>query len=878
MERSFWSTIRGKILLRTLLVALLPVVVIGSVAVASLRSLSGTADQALAEARLTVSDDVVGNRVAGVSDQIARDLARFLEERVTDVENWSTDIGFTTAANAATGRANVMGLPNMPIDEIEARFEGEPRMSDVHVERDLVNAVTNTPAFTEISLTELNGYNVDYTNPTADFVQSDKAWWIGAMTDGLHISEPEFDPSSGGFTIAISIRLDTVARPVGVLKASLDIGVVQQIADQYAGGSNGYEISIVDQSGRFLAETSTGHEPDHIMSEDFVATDSTVSTPLVREVFATNAADLHADGHSISEAGVAGYASVDAALSTLRGDMRNELDAFRWTVVVEQSADVAFAGVAPLEGLATEVSSTSSQLGLVLLIVALLGAAAASAMALVVGQRISLPIIRLRDAAVRASEVTLPNVVAQIDLLEEGEELPELEAFHLDTGDEVEDLARSFNRVQQTAADLASHQARLRRTNVATTFVNLGRRNQNLLARQLEHINSMEAGETDADTLQRLFQLDHLATRMRRNAESLLVLAGEETPRRFRQPISMHKLLQAAGSEIEDFGRIELAAIDDASVEGSAASDIAHLLAELLENASTFSPPGSPIQVHGRRRSDSYVLAIIDQGIGMNEKDLAAANARLADPAEFDRAPSAYLGHFVVGHLAKRHGIRVQVTDSPYGITARLHLPAKLLTADPTLGDGTESHASVAPQPARFSEMVDPSAPKLTEAEQAEFAAIEQVLRDEPVPHDEYDAVDVVATPLPVEDEAAAAWQDLDPGPAEAPTPVASEPVAEAGFATVSAGAEGTTPESASVAPIEMTPSGFRRRVRGQEGAPTPLTPSGRLDDTPPDSPAPVRRSPEEVKASLQSFRHGVESGRAQAASTDNHWTLEGGN
>lgn len=835
MQRSFWSTIRGKILTRTLLVALLPVVVIGGVAIASLRSLSGTADQSLAEARLTVSDEVVGTRVANSSDQVARDLARFIDERIRDVENWSTDVDFIVAAKAATGRANVMGLPDMSIEEIEATFEGNPRLNDIHVERDLVNSVDNTPAFKEIFLTEVNGYNVDYSNPTSDFVQSDESWWVGAMTNGLDISEPEFDPSAGVFAIDIAIRVDDDGKPVGVLKAVLDISVVQVVADRYADDSNAYDISVVDRLGRFLAETSSAHQSDHIMSEDYAATSGSVSTPFVREVFATNASDLHADGHSVSDAGVAGYAHVDDALANLRGDMQSELDAFRWTVVVEQSADVAFAGLAPLEDLASEVESTSARLGLVLVLVALVGAAAAAAMALVVGKRITLPIVRLRDAAVRASEETLPNVVAQIDLLDEGEELPELEPFHLETGDEVEDLARSFNTVQQTAADLASDQARLRRKNVATTFVNLGRRNQNLLTRQLEHINSMEGSETDADTLQRLFQLDHLATRMRRNAESLLVLAGEETPRRFRQPVAMHKLLQAAGGEIEDFGRIEPAAIDDAWVEGSAASDIAHLLAELLENASTFSPPGSPIQVHGRRRTDGYVLAIIDQGTGMQETDLIAANARLADPAEFDRAPSAYLGHFVVGHLAKRHGIRVEVTDSPYGgVTARLHLPASLLTTEAVQPASPVSPAAAAPQPEPFTEVFDASAPELSDAERAEFAVLEQVLLDDCVSDD------------PSEPEQA------DPDPE-------AEPV-------------GTVP-------IELTPSGFRRRVRGQEGAPSPSAPNEPSDEAVhAGSATPVRRSPEEVKASLQSFRRGVESGRAQAANTDTHWSLEGGN
>ena len=564
MKRSFWSTIRGKLLARTLVVVLVPVLVIAGVAIASLRSLSNTADDSLTDARSTLSEEVVGSRVASVADQIARELAIFLDERVADTELWATDVGLTTAAKGAAGRAAAMGLQDQTIEQIEARFQDDPRLNDVHVERDLLKFVASTPAFKEIFLTDVNGYNVDYSNRTSDFVQSDEGWWERAMTTGLDISEPGFDASAEVFAVNIAIRLEDEGTPVGVLKAALDMNVVQIITDRFADGIDGYDISIVDNAGRFLAETSSGHSDDHIMNLDFLASDSAVSTPLVREVFAPNASELHADGFSLSDDGVAGFAHVDQALSSLRSERGTPLNGFGWTVIVEQPAAIAFSALTPLEGLAGEVSSTSSRLTALLVLVALAGSLAAAYMALVFARKITSPIAQLRDAANKAAEITLPNVVAQIDALQPGEELPELEFLSLDTGDEVEDLAQSFNTVQQTAADLASEQARMRRTNVSTTFVNLGRRNQNLLSRQLEHINSMEGNETNPETLQRLFQLDHLVTRMRRNAESLLVLAGEDTPRRFRKPVSMHQLLQAAGGETEDFSRIELTSLDEA--------------------------------------------------------------------------------------------------------------------------------------------------------------------------------------------------------------------------------------------------------------------------------------------------------------------------
>jgi signal transduction histidine kinase len=838
MERSFWSTIGGKLLSRTLAVVLIPVLTIGGVAIASMQSLSGAADEYMTAARSALSDDVVGSQVADVSEQIARQIAIFLDERVADIQGLSTDVGLVTAANAAGGRAAVRGLPDVPTEELEAQFAGNPRLSDVHAERDLVNVIATTPAFKEISLTDVNGFNVDYSSPPSDFVQSDEDWWISAMANGLDISAPEFDTTTGIFAMNIAIRLDREGRPVGVLKAALDIQVIQTIADQFAGGAESFGVTIVDSAGLFLAETSSGHEASHIMNPIYLASSLATTSEFVLEVFETNSDELHPDGFSISDEGVGGFAHITDELDALRGEMQSEVSAFAWTVVVEQPSEVAFASLAPLEGLAGQVSSTSLKLSILLILVAGVGALAAGYVATLFGRRLTSPIALLRDAAVKTAEVTLPNVVAQIDTLEPDEELPELERITLDTGDEVEDLAESFNTVQQTAVDLASGQARMRRKNVATTFVNLGRRNQNLLSRQLEHINSMEDNETNSATLHRLFQLDHLATRMRRNAESLLVLAGEETPRRFRRPVTIHQLVQAAGGEIEDFDRVEITTLDDASLEGGAASDIAHLLAELLENASSYSPPGVPIQVHGRRRQNGYALSIVDQGIGMEEEDIASANARLADPAEFDRAPSAYLGHFVVGHLAKRHGIRVQLTDSPYaGVAAQIHLPSAIL-ASPDEVDQARAIGEV-----RTSDIYSEADAELTESERTQIEAIELAL--------------FADAPAVVGSHVEPATSEQPPAPVFADVSVVEEllPVV-----TAIPGDAVLVEHVATPVPTDTTPSGFRRRRRGEEGAPRPVAPSND------HQPAPARRSPEEVQESLKRFRMGVEAGRAQSA------------
>jgi len=250
------------------------------------------------------------------------------------------------------------------------------------------------------------------------------------------------------------------------------------------------------------------------------------------------------------------------------------------------------------------------------------------------------------------------------------------------TRDEVSDVAEALNTVQDSALDLAVEQAVLRR-NIADSFVNLGRRNQNLLGRQLDFITELETHETNPDTLANLFRLDHLATRMRRNAESLLVLAGIEPSRKWASPVRLTDVIRAALGEVEDYQRVSVRGVEPATVVGSAAADLAHLLAELIENALVFSPPDQTVEIRGRNRPDGYALAIIDSGMGMAATDIESANRRLAGAESFTIAPSKYLGHYVAGNLAARHDIGVHLDSSPgNGVTATINVPPAVLTTD----------------------------------------------------------------------------------------------------------------------------------------------------------------------------------------------------
>ncbi len=276
--------------------------------------------------------------------------------------------------------------------------------------------------------------------------------------------------------------------------------------------------------------------------------------------------------------------------------------------------------------------------------------------------------------------------------------IPVVEPVRVDTRDEVTDVAVAISSVQDTAVDLAVEQAVLRR-NIADAFVSLGRRNQNLLIRQLDFITHLESDETDPDTLASLFRLDHLATRMRRNAESLLLLAGAEPSRRWAAPVAVKDVVRAALSEVEGYERVVLSRVDPATVVGATAAELAHLLAELLDNALAFSPPDRSVLVQGVAAPDGYVLSIVDAGLGMAPSDLEAANRRLSGAESFTVAPSKYLGHYVAGHLAAIHGMRVRLDGgSGRGLTATVSLPLSVM-AGYVNGEGAPKNALAGPPP-----------------------------------------------------------------------------------------------------------------------------------------------------------------------------------
>src|SRR6266511_2705143 len=295
------------------------------------------------------------------------------------------------------------------------------------------------------------------------------------------------------------------------------------------------------------------------------------------------------------------------------------------------------------------------------------------------------PLLVLERAALRVADEQLPGVVERLQDADEDVDLAEVTRaatapVPIRSRDEIGRLAEAFNAVHRVAVRVAVEQAALRRS-IGDIFLNLARRSQVLVDRQLELIDELER-EADDDSLEQLFRLDHLATRMRRNAENLIVLSGGAVAgRRLTQPARLLDVVRGAMSEVEDYQRVELLPIDEVAVTGHAVADVVHLLAELIENATTFSPPGTQVQIVGQRAAGGYVLEIEDRGLGMSDDELLEANERLANPPTIDFAVARVLGLYVVGRLGRRHGIKVQLRHSWYGgVTALVLLPSSLLT------------------------------------------------------------------------------------------------------------------------------------------------------------------------------------------------------
>ncbi|MFR9674539.1 nitrate- and nitrite sensing domain-containing protein [Streptomyces sp. TR02-1] len=298
-------------------------------------------------------------------------------------------------------------------------------------------------------------------------------------------------------------------------------------------------------------------------------------------------------------------------------------------------------------------------------------------LARLMARSMSRSMLNLRTAAFDVAEQRLPMLVDQLSRTDPGRVDTRVDPIPISSTDEIGEVARAFDQVHREAVRLAAEQALLR-GNVNAIFTNLSSRNQGLIERQLALITDLENNEADPDQLESLFRLDHLATRMRRNGENLLVLAGEEPGRRWTRPVPLVDVLRAASSEVEHYDRVGMSAVPESEIHGDVVTDLVHLLAELLENATSFSSPQTRVDVAATRLPDGRIMIEIhDKGIGLTAEDFADINHKLANPPTVDAAVSRRMGLYVVGRLSLRHGIRVQLRPSgeQAGTTSLVMLP-----------------------------------------------------------------------------------------------------------------------------------------------------------------------------------------------------------
>ena len=311
------------------------------------------------------------------------------------------------------------------------------------------------------------------------------------------------------------------------------------------------------------------------------------------------------------------------------------------------------------------------------------------------GSRLSVELAALRRAAQEVAQVRLPNVV---DKLRRGEKVdPQVEAPPIRTAGttaEIKDVEEAFSAVQHTAIEAAVGQAELR-AGVNQVFLNLARRSQALLHRQRIQLDDMQRRATEPEQLEDLFRLDHLTTRMRRHAEGLIILGGEVPGRGWRKPVPLIDVVRGAAAEVEDYRRVTVHPMSDHALVGEAVGDVIHLVAELIENATVYSPSHTTVHVRGEMVANGFVVEVEDRGLGLPPEILAEYNDRLANPPEFDLADSDRLGLFVVGRLAARHDIRVTLRPSPYGGTTAIVLIPLDLISTPEAPDSPRGLAPV---------------------------------------------------------------------------------------------------------------------------------------------------------------------------------------
>jgi signal transduction histidine kinase len=618
------------------------------------------------------------------------------------------------------------------------------------------------------------------------------------------------------------------------------------------------EVTTVTQS---LAFVRTGRSEEMLLREDalltsdlaagsFPESDRVLFTQLTgarRTLYSQNFQDLNPEYRAIFSRDVSpdGLDSLAAAEDKLIASKspRVPRDAF---TAFQKDFGVVSAGMSAAGNEASAVvakHATDSGHGIYLRLflaggLGLLAVILSIIVSVLIGRGLVRELATLRASAIDLANNRLPDVMRR---LRDGEEVdleqdqPEVATTRIT---EISQVGDAFSTVRQTAVEAAVGEARLRK-GISDIFRNLARRSQSLLHRQLALLDAMERRAAEPEELDDLFRIDHLTTRMRRHAESLIILSGDAPARGWRNPVPLVDVLRAAVAEVEDYTRIKVTATTRAALAGPAVGDIIHMIAELAENAAIFSPPNTPVLIGGDVVGRGFAVEIEDRGLGLSDEQRAEINDRLANPPPFDLSGSDQLGLFVASQLAKRHGVQISLRPSAYGgTTAIVLIPVNLVVAE---GDFDDNPASVASE-----RMTRRTGRHVARADEEQgYAAAQPASRPQsPVP----------AQPRYVADSPSGWSPEAEPRRSDSLTLDRAPAVNGAGV----------IPEDPA-STDDLSESLLPRRVRQANMVPQlrDSGPATAAAASSPDDPAPADRSPEEARATMSAIQQGWQLGRS---------------
>ena len=422
-KRSYFSSLRGKITNRILLIGIVPVLVIGLLAWVSLNRLTTEVSSKLEESQNVLLDRVVGANLISLSGRLAEQIDTFMLERISDAVTWASAPIIVDAAKAADKLHTAQGLTNLSIKDIEAKFKTRKSLNVSPVANDyLKKQINRSEHFGEAFFTDKNGFNVALTNPTSDFVQRDENWWKTAWVNGVSVGEVEFDDSAGIWSVDISVRIDDPrsGRSLGVMKTVLGVSLIQQVADAGVKGIEGGSVTVINADGLLLAETTSRHALDRIMN-------TAVNFRKSNDASIQSAFGNRRNGYVIGAQKVLGYSQ--SAGAELYKPVVDRFRGFNWVVLVQQSTSVALAPIRGLTGIQSNLAKSKQTvvyvLGTVIVIVFIL----AIIMAGILSSGIIKPLLVLRDHADAISKGDTSRVIK------------------IQSNDEIEDVATALDRL-----------------------------------------------------------------------------------------------------------------------------------------------------------------------------------------------------------------------------------------------------------------------------------------------------------------------------------------------------------------------------------------------------------------------------------------------